>query len=559
MIRGALTVAVERDGALTPVSKHASRLRYKRTAQGGDAILSVDLALPDEIGPITRIVVTDTTTGDPEFDGYIEWPTPVQVNGLSHYEISAVGGQALFSDTIRQHYYCDSVEMLNRESWTKKPLNTPGATAEVSGHPNAADPGDAPAIVLQFPESKTLAPGQRVAMDYRLPLDAGRTLYRLGATREGGVSTSMIEARVYTWNASTSTWTLNTHLSGGVDTAISTLNGWIGAGTLDSGQSAVRLELRHTSVGVINAPDNYWNTWWNLHATASLYRKDGTWREFADYPNPGQYPGVRADMIVEDLITRHLSDLIDAPGARIDEGTHLIDQFTRMEGARDREILDSLTAWEPDFYWKVGPRGRNGKHSFEWRRWPTEPRYVLPASGEFIENGPEITLCNRVTVQWRSHTGADRFTVVTTSVPALGSRVRDAEPVTLPEGFGSELNATRIGQQVLAATNAAATSGTVVVTGPIYDNVLRREVAPWNIQPGELITLTARGEAVRINEVDYDDEGQRSVLAVGMETPGLDQLVGSLGRTREDFRRTGPRYRGGRGSMTNRRKKKRGR
>lgn len=535
-----LAMSIMRDGVLTPVTRYASGLRFAKEAQGGYASLSVSLALPQEAGwdlnATDYVLVTDAATADTVWDGYIEWPAPVDENGLRYYELGALGGQVLLSDVSRQHFYCDSVEMLNQESWTKQPMNTPSASAEVSAHPLAADPNQAPAIVLQFPEGKTLTPEQRVGIDYRLPRDAGRTIYRLGASKQAGATMGNIEARVYTWNGST--FTLCEHLSDSLSTSAVTQNAWIGAGTLASGQSYVRLQLHHDSPGVILSGDSYWVAWWNLHATAALNRKDGSWREMADYPNPGNYPALTADMIVEDLIARHLSDILDAPNAVVEPSTQIIDQFTRMDGVRDAAVLDSLTAWEPEFFWQIGPRSAStGKHSFAWRKWPTEPRYILPASGEFSEDGPDVTLCNRIAVRWRTHTGADRMTVVTVDVPELGTRTRDAEPVDLPDGYGSEANAQRIGAQVLLVANSAELSGSAVVRHRIWDNSLGRYAGPWEIESGELLWLTSRGRALRINGMEYDNTEGAATLRLGTEAPGLEQLTGALSRVRSDFKR----------------------
>lgn len=539
MLRGALSVAVERNGTLVPVSLHASNLRFSKAASGGAVSLSVSLALPEdlEIAALDRVVVSDGATARVIWDGEAEWPTPSVVGGLTHYALAALGSPVRLRDADRAHFYCDSFEMVDDSAWIHRPLNTPAASASVASMPDALDPEDSPpAVVLSFPEGKTLRPGQQVAMDYRRPVDAGRTLARIGATCEGGANSSVIQAQVYTHTGTS--WVKNDHMSNGLSTAGLTQNAWVGT-TLANGSRVVRLKLAQTSVGVVMGEADYWAAWRNIHATAALQRKDGSWRDFADYPNFGPTPAVRTDMIVEDLLGRFMSSYIDSANAVVDQGTFHLDQFTMMDGAKDADVFNALEMYEPDYYWMMGPRQPNGKHSFAYRRWPTTARYVIPSWMEFTEDGPDITLCNRIAVTWRTSKGREQRTVVTAVVPALGDRVRDAEAIDLPDGFGSLSAAQHIGARVLADTNSAATTGTIQVTGPVRDTVLGRDVWPWEIEPGELAQLP-NGEALRIVEMEYDDESGVTTLGVGTVPLTADQLTGRIARVRPSDKRKPP-------------------
>lgn len=542
MIHGPLAIAIECDGVLNPVTKYASGLGYRKTAPGGMAGLTVDLALPADmsIPPISYVMVTSTTTAKIVWDGYIEWPTPVDDNGVRHYSLAALGGQSLFNDTRRPVWYCDYVEMMNQESWIRQPLTAPGATADVAAPPTAADTTTAPdAVVIQFPEGMTLQPEKRIAMEYRLPREAGRSIYRLGMTRVCGNNDSAVEAQVVTWGDGS--FTKNAHLSDAQSTTPVTRNAWVGNGTLAASQQIIRLQLQHISVGVVAAGENHWAAWYWMHATALLGRLNGSPRAFADYPNPGDRPALRTDMIVEDLLTRYLGDKVDTATAVVEQGSYLIDQFTMMDGARDADVLDALSLWEPDFVWEVGARQPNGKHSFAYRAWPSTARYVIPSWARFDEAGPDITLCNRIAVKWRTVTGADQTTIVTANVPELGDRVRDADPIDLPDGFGSTTNAQRVGAQALAAANTAATSGVITVTGQIFDRQLGRWADQSEIEAGYLAWLSVQGEAVRINDAEYDDEARSATLRVGYESPGLERFTGVLRRNgRDDWRRKVP-------------------
>ena len=244
-MRGGVALAVERDGVLTPVSKKASGLRFSKTAIGGHASLSASLSLPTDwdLGPLDRVVVSDESTGRVLWDGYAEWPTPVDANGLRYYSLQALGGQSLMSDVIRPQFYCDYISMMDAEAWLRRPLNTPAASTEASTVPD--DLAATPAIVMSLPEGKTLKPGQRVAMDYTRPHRAGRTVYRFGLRRVGGANRAAIAARAYTATDGGSSWTLNTHLSGSLSTSQVQVNGWAGSvGTLPGGVNAIRNYLK---------------------------------------------------------------------------------------------------------------------------------------------------------------------------------------------------------------------------------------------------------------------------------------------------------------------------
>lgn len=557
MIRGDLAIAVERDGILTPVTRYASGLEFRKTAPGGHADLQVTLALPGvgwNLGPTDRVVVTSTATADTVWEGYIEWPTPVDANGLRYYTLTALGGQVLLTDTIRPVYYADRHEIMGGDKWQKRTLNTPGGDAEVSTLPGATS--DTPAAVVKFPEG-SVAAGKQIALAYDAPYRADRTLYRFGLSLECGVTEPDVEAQVVGRAGGVST--VVTNLTFGLSTSPRTgRNGWVGDSTLPSGQSSVWLRLRNTSGSpVTGMGDDAWAAWYFMHATASLLRLDGSWRAYGDYPNPGNFPAIRTDMIVEDLLARHLGDLIDVAGATVDAGVHEIDQFTIMDGARDSDVLDSLALWEPDLLWEVGPRNGAGKHTFAYRAWPTEARYILGSKVAFTESGANIDLCNRVAVRWKTENGNDQFTYVTTTVPELGTRVRDADPVDISDGFGSTGNAVRIGQKVLAAKNADHLTGVAMVSTPIFDRVLGRMVEPWEILPGYMAQLQASGDVLRVTEVSYSDDSATTALTLGELSDSLEQSIARLPMNSPRVTRKKARNgRMGKGILIERKKKK---
>jgi hypothetical protein len=221
---------------------------------------------------------------------------------------------------------------------------------------------------------------------------------------------------------------------------------------------------------------------------------------------------------------------VDPAAALVTSTPARIDQLAYPEGATPQEVLDDLALWEPDHLWEVLEQ-IGDRHRFSYRAWPTTPRYeVSTAADAFSAPGADVDLCNRIAVYWTDRRGVKRTTIVTTTVPALGDRVRDADSVELPDGLGSSANARRIGEQVLAAKNAPPKAGTATVARWVMDRDTGRMVGPWEIEPGYLVRVRETGDDLRLTEVEYNDEDCAATLTLGTPVLSEEQRIARLTR-----------------------------
>jgi hypothetical protein len=77
----------------------------------------------------------------------------------------------------------------------------------------------------------------------------------------------------------------------------------------------------------------------------------------------------------------------------------------------------------------------------------------------------------------------------------LGTRVKDADPITCPTVRLKTANATRIGGQILTDKINPPKAGTILVRRPIVDQLTGNMVMPWEIEPGYLCRVRETGDA----------------------------------------------------------------
>jgi hypothetical protein len=236
-----------------------------------------------------------------------------------------------------------------------------------------------------------------------------------------------------------------------------------------------------------------------------------------------------ASEIVEDLLGRLLT-FCEGVTADIDTTTAEIDQLAYLDAATPAQVFDDLSLHEPDFYWGIGSTGTNGKHRFWYRAWPTTPRYEISTKDGYSAPGGEADLCNRIAINWTDTKGSTQTTIVTSTVPALGTRVRDAEPVTLPVGLGSLAGAQRVGELVLASKASPPKAATAVVRRPVVDHLRGCMVNLWEIEPGYLVRVRETGDDLRLTEMEYADADVAATLTLGTPVRSTDQLIADVSR-----------------------------
>lgn len=538
---GPLAVSVEVGGGLRNVSRHVSGLSYGKTAPGGHGACSFTLGLPATdlrgFGPTSRVLVTDSRSGRTMWDGYAEYPEPVRTEGRDAHAVSALGGKTLLGDESKPRLFVDGPAVTESDGrWKRVRLNTPGARLDFGEAP--LDEEDLPdAIVLQFPNGTNVSNGSRTGARYTLSQDAGTEImlvrlfpavssssgdYQWALTGRSGGSRNDLLA--YTFNTTAG-------LTGG-DWA----NGvaYRANGTTRPFANDLRLELRRASGGATSSND-VWVAFEYMALVTRLMRLDGTYRDAADlwdgtYPLGANHCKITADWVVEDVIGRLDSALFDKVASSVAGASFLIDQLAHPDGATITEVLDSLGLVEPDLFWEVLGRTAAGGHVFNYRGW--SDRYVIPRSaGTWTESGADVDLCNRVLVTWQTSNGRPRSLAVTADVPELGSRVRDAEPVGLPDGFGSVENAQRVGEQVLALRNDPPTSGRFSAYDRIFDRVAGRMVEPFEVEPGWNAVLEETGKTLRLSATDYNDDAGQVEMTLGEPSMTVEQRIARLAST----------------------------
>src|SRR5690606_8344926 len=170
----------------------------------------------------------------------------------------------------------------------------------------------------------------------------------------------------------------------------------------------------------------------------------------------------------------------------------------------------------------------NGRHSFAFRAWPSEARYEIGPRDDYVAPGGEIDLCNRIVVYWDDQKGNRQSHVVTAVVPELGSRIKGAPAITLPDAKGSLWNAAQIGAQVLKAAARPTSAGSATVRRPIFDHLWNRMVMPWEIEPGYMAGVMETGELLRITEVTYEDASCASKVTLGEPVLSSEQRLARL-------------------------------
>lgn len=511
-MRSPLTVRIADGVRDQQVTRYVKALRFTKTAPGGHHSASVTIDAPDrlfsDLGPADRVYIYDGRNARSVWDGYVENPGRVTVAGGASYNVSAMGGVALASDNARSVVFRSTD--ISGAHWQRYEGSHPDATIEVDE-----------AIVPGTTSIKTLVPHGIVspgvggvkasAQTINVALaETGQTLYSATVTVRGG----------------------RDDVSGDVDAAAMVLSDGVAVdfewlSTTDkalsvstAGTSYVTLGIQLTPDVAFDVPESTWAAFRNFVLTPALLTASG------GTAVPASAATVLAHEVAHHVVGA-LMPQIDGTTAYIESSTFPIENLSYLGAVKPYQILDDLGLYEPDYLWEILGSVSSGKHRFAYRKWPTTPRYEI-SGGEFTETGGEVDLCNRIVVSWKDTTGADRTTIRTASVPALGSRVRDADPIALPDGQGSEANAEHIGDQVLAALNTPTRSGTAVVRKPILDRLSGMMVAPWEIEPGYLVRVRDRGLDLRLTEMTYEDSDCSASLSLGSPTLTLPQRLARL-------------------------------
>lgn len=532
-MRSPLSVRINSGGTDRLVTSKVHDLTFSKTAPGGHRQASCEVWLPpsqfDGLGPADRIYVYDPTTGTTAWEGYTDNPGERVGPGGMGFALSANGGMIRAADQAERLIYRDT-SLDSWESESAGSFNAPSSTREVGQFPaDAGTHAGKPALYLQFPPGQPIDDQASALLSYRGFFGAGNSFGGVTGFRDGGMTSAEYQVGLFLIRSFDGfpVATVDQSNLSGIGGVIS-LNQHAVSGfdfdPYDFGTISIRFALIRNGGATNVSSDNVWAALGDVAVLGGLRDRFG-----AKLGAP-RLDYVLASEVVEDLLGRLLTDAVDAASAVVDTSTYHIDSLAFMDAATAANVIDALLKFEPDFDWGIGASTLTGKHSFWFRQWPTQPRYILTDDDGLDLPGSEDTLCNRVAVEWVDEKGKAQVEVVTADVPELGTRIKDADKVSLPEGRGSLANAQRIGAQVLASKNAVQVAGTASVDRPLIDLVSGQKVMPWNLEPGCVARLQTKGVDVRVTEVSYSDNDVSASLTLGNPVPDVDDLITELGR-----------------------------
>lgn len=542
-MRGPLSLRINDGVTDRHVTQYASGLQFRKSAVGGHADASVRLKVPnsmfDQLGPADRLYIYDARTAETVWEGYTNNPGTASGRDGQGLDLSALGGSALASDRRERLVYIDR----SLESWaqdTEHP-QAPSGTAQVSDGPDGSGVLEGtPGLYLQFNPGHPVDSGYQVGLIYNGLLDSPMKVGGLVGRYDAGINSPGLY-RV-DWfalpAAGTSYWDV-LHLG------VTDLELYAGGAYLDADQPMLAITMIYTGAATNVTTDTVWSLTGDVSVLGQLvdrYGADLNMATAAHVTVPDAY--ILAHEIVEDLLGRILT-FCDPSTATLDVATYEIDQLSYADATSAADVLADLALYEPDMLWEILESDDNGLHRFNYRAWPTIHRYLIPPSMPIDVPGSDVDLCNRIAVNWADVKGKPQITIVGAYVPELGNkspvlagaldptfvgRVRDADPVTLPEGRGSAANAVRIGTQILAEKADPPTAAKVTVDRPIMDVDQGRWVMPWEIEPGYLARVIATGEDLRLTEMEYDDDSCSSTLTLGDPALSMEQRLARLDR-----------------------------
>lgn len=528
MIGGPLAVRLSDGVRDQHVTARCPRLSFTKTAPGGHQSAQLRLNLPrddwPDLGDADRIWLYDKRNGKTVWEGYTNNPgTSDQRDAGQGFDLTAYGGMSLASDDRRALVYIDR----SSENWRANGNNPGGANAGWQIRPGASDGGP----FAQFPAGQPIGTGARIAMNYPF----GGTDMEFGHAPIGiisGKSDSGYQTQFHHYAGSWGSFSFGGNMSTTLQTStpIAGDSGWTAAGLPATGVTEFALAVERTGGATTIADNTTWTAWpyANLAVCGRLLDTAGA----RIVGNGLAY--VLASQVVTDLVGRMLLPVVDAAASVIATTAAHIDQLTYRQAVAARTVFDDLTRWEPDYLWEILHTTSTGKHVFNYRLWPTTARYEISTKDGYSKPGTDSGLCNRLVVNYTDDdTGAAKTYTATVTVAELGSRIRHADSITLPEGRGSAADAAIIGAAVLDDINAVSSSAKATVVRPIVDLLTGGLVQPWEIEPGYLARVRDTGDLLPIGEVTYDwtDDGTSAAsLSLGRPRLTVEQRVARLDR-----------------------------
>lgn len=537
-LRVPLGVTLETVRKSRRITRQVANLRFRTVAEGGFASCTLSfeaplLLQPDELDYFADVTVTDLR------NGMVAWMGRVEDLGRSAgpdgeiYELTALGPSAHAQDKKLALFYIDSA----MDRYEVGAGSTKYTNVSADETPN----GDT-AIRQQFPRGSGVTNGHKAISHYRLIRDAGLHLARVDGSIWTGFSTATTDWRTRWWAKPSTTLAISVSPGGGNDGARSAVvtTDW------PSTDNEITFEWEFTGTtnptGIGN--DNSWTMHYNLSVQQQRRAADGTQLTAASNYTTSY---VLAHQVVNDLLGRMLPLYDGVSAASVDQSsTYQIDQLAYPDGVRPAQVLSDLMALVGTHLWEaLERRADTGKYQFNWRLWPTTPRYDVTLKDGYSGPGSAAELFNEVQVRWVERNGRVRVVTRTGSVAALSAagitRTGDAD---LSQNLGSAAAATKVGDTLVADHATVPNAGSLRISRPVLDRDTQRHVMPWEIRPGylvrvrgvntqgvDLLNATRNGVTVfRVMAVDYDQADNTATLELDSYPPQQARQIATLKR-----------------------------
>lgn len=522
------------------VTDQARGLVFEEVAPGGYEIASVTIDLPrsafDDLGPEDRLFITDPMTGDRVWEGWINYPGPLDGRAGRSWDLTARGNKTLAYDESKSVGYVDRV--LGGWEADEGPNVASGGTASTTPDPTT---GAGEGLLTKFNKGTRLEGGEVAALTFMPAFLAGQEILCLRVTGRSGRSDTGYQAALIWRTATNATGGMPMFSDGSIITSTQTAVRAAGAPNsfpTDTTRLTVRLgRTSSTATELMN--ESYYTYWTDPVVVGRRLHATGVPITHTDLAADVGSLGVFAHEIVADVVGRFLR-LTPASLARIHvpdnplTDSWLIDQLTFWDGAFAGDVLDALTIFEPDYTWmilgSIGDAQAPVGVETVWKPWDHRgPRYELDIDLDKIDlPGPETELCNSVEVRWTDTKARPRVTRVELDVPSLDAtgREKQATPITLPPGRGSAMNAWRAGTMELQRVNAAAYAGTATITRPVLDRHTGITIPHRQMRAGYTATVRQlRGTTFRVTRRHHDDEQDVTRLSLGNPPLTEEQLL----------------------------------
>jgi hypothetical protein len=511
------------------VTRDVADMELRWSIPGGATEATVTLARPLDadpggIDPSGYLHVSDGRTGQRVFDGPLADPG----RGTGLWQIRADGPARHARDRELPVLLLDK----SLERWV---LRSVGSSRAGEANVTSDDAGN-PVVEARVPRGVVAGVEWLVGLENRAAVDTGQKLarvdYRVRSAKTDSNWVAQLVAR-----------------SGGGASDVARENGFasaiagsdprvVGTHWANGRQIAELRIIRKTSSNTVGDDVTYAEF---LDVALEYMRVDRHGVEVTS----GYDGTLTADQVVEDLLGRVLPRY-DGPNAVIEPGVFQLTQLAHPDPVDAARILDELMEVEDRHYWAAWELSTGRRHRFEWRRWPTVPRYEARLGDALDAPGGDVELVNRVTVRWRDVDGRIRSTTRSAAVPVLDDAGLVVQrSLDLGDDVAGAAEAAQVGDVYLAEHSTTGLGGSITVRRTVRDLVTGRLVEPWEIRPGELIRCLGAGSAsdpdasvtLPIWHATYRLASNSTELDCQREPRTLSGLLARLARRAETRRR----------------------